>query len=291
MPKRRSDEGAQLVRYVAPALDALRVLGASRKPDEVTEQIARDLSLSDAIQNDLLASAESRFRNQAAWARLYLVREGLVDSSKRGGGSLTERGRAATLTNVQAREVFLCWVKTLQDQCKAKAAEEVPMAEQVTEATGAPLKDHRSETIDVLLGLPPAGFERLPPRSLHEAGFMRLIVTGQSGDGGIDVHGTLQINPPVSFKVLFQCKPYTKSVSPSHVRDFRDGMAGWTDKGIITSGTVAAEAKREASRDGVPPVKLIDGEKPVDLLENLALGLRAVTTHEVSHKFFGEFET
>ena len=131
---------------------------------------------------------------------------------------------------------------------------------------------------------------RLAQRLLREAGFTQVIVTGQSGDGGIDGHGTLQINPLVSFKVLFQCKKYAKSVSPSHVRDFRGAMDGRADKGIIiTTGTFTAEARREATRDGASPIELIDGEKLLDMLESLELGLRPVTTYEVNHAFFAEF--
>jgi restriction system protein len=125
---------------------------------------------------------------------------------------------------------------------------------------------------------------------LREAGFTQVTVTGQSGDGGIDGYGTLQINDLVSFKVLFQCKRYTKSVSSPEVRDFRGAMAGRADKGIvITTGTFTAEAKKEASRDGVPPIELIDGERLIDMLENLEIGLKPVTTYEVDHGFFTEF--
>ena len=60
-------------------------------------------------------------------------------------------------------------------------------------------------------------------------------------------------------------------------------MAGRADKGIIiTTGSFTAEARREASRDGVPPIELIDGEKLIGMLENLELGLRPVTTYEVT---------
>jgi len=290
MAKPKKDEGAQFVRYFGPLLDALRKLGGSGTPDEVVERIATDLGLPDEVQNDLLPSGGPRFRNQVAWARFYLVREGLLDSSKRGVWSLTEKGRTTSLTHEQAREIFLRWIKIFQEQRRAKAEAEEPIAEQVAEGTGAPSKDYRAETIDLLLGLPPAGFERLSQRLLREAGFIQVVVTGQSGDGGIDGHGTLQINPLVSFKVLFQCKRYAKSVSPSHVRDFRGAMAGRADKGIIiTTGSFTTEARREASRDGVPPIELIDGEKLVDMLENLELGLRPVTTYELDHSFFSEF--
>lgn len=290
MAKQKKDEGAQFVRYFGPLLDALRKLGGSGKPEEVAEQIASDLSLSDDLQNELLPSGGPRFQNQVAWARFYLVREGLLDSSKRGVWSLTENGRSTVLTQEQAREIFLRWVRIFQEHRRAKTAIEEPVAEQIAEATGATSTDYREETIKLLLALPPAGFERLSQRLLRESGFTQVVVTGQSGDGGIDGHGTLQINPLVSLKVLFQCKRYTKSVAPSHVRDFRGAMAGRADKGIIiTTGTFTVEARREASRDGVPAIELIDGDKLVDMLESLELGLRPVTTYEVDHAFFIEF--
>jgi restriction system protein len=289
MTKRRNLEGTKFLRYFGPLLDALRKLGGSGTPDEVAEQIATDLALSDEAQNELLPSGGLRYRTNIAWARFYLVREGLLDSSKRGVWSLTERGRTTHLTLEQAGDIFTRWVKIFDEQRRAKAAAE-PLAEQVAEASGTPSNDYRTEALDILHSLPPAGFERLSQRLLRESGFTQVVVTGQSGDGGIDGYGTLQINPLVSFKVLFQCKRYTKSFAPSHVRDFRGAMAGRADKGIIiTTGSFTAEAKREASRDGVPPIELIDGEKLVDMLENLELGLRPVTTFEINHAFFGEF--
>src|ERR1035438_7916178 len=109
--RKPTEEGAQFVRYFGPLLDALRGLGGSGTPDEVVERIAHDLNLSDELQNELLPSGQARFRNQVAWARFYLVREGLLDSSKRGVWSLTERGRGTTLSPSEARDIFLKWVR------------------------------------------------------------------------------------------------------------------------------------------------------------------------------------
>jgi restriction system protein len=284
-------EGAQFVRYFGPLLDALRELGGSGSPDEVVERIAADLKLSDDVQNELLPSGEPRYRNQVHWARFYLVREGLLDSSRRGVWSLTERGRLTTLTYSQAHQIFLKWVRIFQEQRRAKAAKTEPSEEAVAEVAATTAEDHRNAVMQVLLKLPASGFERLCQRILREAGFTQVVVTGRSGDGGIDGYGTLSVNPLVSFKVLFQCKRFSKSVSPSHVRDFRGGMAGRADKGIIlTTGAFTAEARREASRDGVPPIELIDGEKLIAMLEQLELGLRPVKTYEVDHTFFKEFD-
>jgi restriction system protein len=214
----------------------------------------------------------------------------LVDSSERGVWSLTEKGRATTLTPEQSREIFLKWVRIFQEQRRAKAVSTEPAAEQIAEEAAGGSPDYRAAVIEFLNKLPPAGFERLSQRILREAGFIQVVVTGRSGDEGIDGYGTLQINPLVSFKVLFQCKKYRKSVSSSHVRDFRGAMAGRADKGIIvTTGTFTAEARREASRDGVVPIELIDGEKLVDMLAHLKLGLKPVKAYEIDQSFFNEF--
>lgn len=292
MAKAKSEEGAQFVRYFGPLLEALRKLGGSGTTDEVVEQIAKDLSIPNELQNELLPSGEPRFRNQVAWGRFYLVREGLLDSSKRGVWSLTERGRATTLSPAESRELFLKWVRIFQEQRKSKGKpQESSVAPVVEDAPSSP-KGYREEVLETLKELAPSGFERLSQRLLREAGFTQVVVTGQSGDGGIDGYGTLQINPLVSFKVLFQCKRYQGSVSASQVRDFRGAMAGRADKGIIlTTGSFTAEARREASRDGVPPIELIDGEKLLDMLEALELGLKPIRTYQVDPAFFKEFQS
>jgi restriction system protein len=174
----------------------------------------------------------------------------------------------------------------------ARAGESAPAPEPVVvgEPDALPV-DYRTQVLRVMRGLPASGFEQLCQRVLREAGFTQVIVTGRSGDQGIDGYGTLQINPLVSFQVLFQCKRYKESVSAPHVRDFRGAMAGRADKGIIiTTGTFTVEARREASRDGVPPIELIDGDKLVDLLKNLKLGIRRVTSYEMEATFFDEFQ-
>src|SRR5262249_60501926 len=105
--------------------------------------------------------------------------------------------------------------------------------------------------------------------------------------------GMLQINSLVSFKILFQSKRYRDggTVTAGQVRDFRGAMAGRADKGLlITTASFTAEAKKEAVRDGVPPIEIIDGEALVDLLEEFKLGLKPVQTFEVDEPFFGEFQ-
>ena len=95
----------------------------------------------------------------------------------------------------------------------------------------------------------------------------------------------------VSFPTFFQCKRYAGSVSSGAVRDFRGAMAGRGEKGLlITTGTFTPSAKAEATRDGAPPVDLIDGDSLCDLLKDYSLGVaveeRVVEDVVVNPNFF-----
>ena len=59
--------------------------------------------------------------------------------------------------------------------------------------------------------LSPSSFERLVQRILRESGFIKVEVTGKTGDGGIDGKGIARIHGIMSFHVLFQCKRYKGS--------------------------------------------------------------------------------
>jgi restriction system protein len=165
-----------------------------------------------------------------------------------------------------------------------------PAEEPLAPAESAPTTNYRQQLSDPLHTLSPAGFERFCQRLLRESGFEQVTITGRSGDGGIDGIGILQVSPLVSFKGLFQCKRYTSAVGSAQVRDFRGAMMGRADKGIsLTTGTFTADAKREAIRDGVPPLAWVDGEKLVDRCEALELGLRPKTTFAFDPNCFDEF--
>lgn len=131
--------------------------------------------------------------------------------------------------------------------------------------------------------LDPAAFERLTQRILRESGFIQVEVTGRTGDGGIDGKGIARINGFMSFHVLFQCKRYKGSVSSSEIRDFRGAMVGRADKGLfITTGSFTPAAVKEATRDGAPPIDLVDGEGLADKLKELGLGVKTVLVEQIN---------
>ncbi len=298
--------GPEFSRWINPVLRALTELGGSARPREVVERVARNERVGDEVLDQTNPAGGQRFPNQVHWARFYLAEEGYIDRSRHGVWKLTDAGAKVgqlsdaalcdLVDRVQqgARELAAPVRSPAPAVSQSKSPERTsvssvsPEIEQLAPETED--ADYRSRLLAVLQGLPPAGFERLCQRLLREAGFEQVVVTGKSGDGGIDGHGVLALNSFVSFRVLFQCKKYVGSVSPGHVRDFRGAMQGRADKGLIlTTGSFTTEARREATRDGAPPIELVDGEKLVSLFASLELGLRPVTTYDVDESFFEEY--
>ena len=112
--------------------------------------------------------------------------------------------------------------------------------------------------------------------------FIEVEVTKRSGDGGIDGYGTIRISGLISFNVLFQSKRYKGNIGADVVRDFRGAMVGRADKGlIITTGGFTIEARREATRDGAPPLDLIDGRLLAEKLKELKLGVATTFVEQV----------
>lgn len=286
---RETSSTSQFVRYIGPVIEAIRELGGSARPHEVRAVITRKLKISEDEQSQPLPSGvQTRFENQVHWARFYLAKAGHIDSSQHGVWTLTEKGGAlGNVTLTEARQI----VREVAAQTRPRQEEGgVAAGSESDESVVPATSNYREEIAAKLQSLPPAGFERFCQRLLREAGFQEVTITGRSGDGGIDGIGILQVNSLVSFKVLFQCKRYAGSVAPNQVRDFRGAMMGRADKGIIiTTGSFTADARKEAVRDGVPPIELVDGDKLVGMLEQLELGLKPRRTFELDAEFFEQF--
>lgn len=274
----------QFTRYMIPLLLALREKGGSASSYEATDAVIEREKIPDAVLEETTKNGQSRVRNQIAWARMYLVYGGFIDnSSARGIWTLTEKGLNEDIQKLDPLLLFK--TARIQDQGSDQKGSKnaVEEAEEI-------LESEESGLLEVLKNLSPEGFERICQRLLREHGFQNVKVTGRSGDGGIDGEGILQLNPLLSFKVIFQCKRYQGSVSSPQIRDFRGALVGRADKGImITTGSFTMDAKKEAIRDGAHPIELVDGEKLVTMFETLSLGVKPRTIYEVDPEFFREY--
>jgi restriction system protein len=266
-----------------PALKAMEKLGGSATHEELVGKVIELERIPDAVQNVMHTDRQTRLSYNLAWAKTFLGKYGAMERPSYGVWAITAKGRG--LTEAEVKQIPAEVRKRYRE--KTQVGSDLEPTMEGLDATG---KNWKDELLTVITGMKPDGFERLAQRILRESGFVKVEVTGRSGDGGIDGTGVLRVSL-LSFQVYFQCKRYKGSVSSGAVRDFRGALVGRTDKGLfITTGTFSAEAKKEATRDGAPPIDLIDGDQLCELLKNLKLGVTTKTVEEVeiNPKWFEE---
>jgi restriction system protein len=263
-----------------PTLEVLTKLGGSGSIEEVNEAMIAAIGASqEQLDVTYPKSGAAVLPDRMSWARSFLKLAGFMGNPKRGVWVLTEEGRtAANKSNVELKKfVNTAYKASLAAKKAAQAMDKGEDGQDVEDGDGtvgwSDLLLQRVQTIA------PTAFERLSQRLLRESGFIRVEVSGKSGDGGIDGVGVLRVNL-ISFQVLFQCKRWKGSVGSEVIRNFRGAMQGRADKGlIITTGTFTAEARKEATRDGAPAIDLIDGEALCGLMKDLGLGVHVRQVH------------
>lgn len=267
-----------------PLLQSLHKLGGSGSIEEIAQKVAELSDLPEEILNlshNPEKSGQTEIEYRLAWARTYLKKYGILDNSDRGIWIIVPEKRKVTMVDPQ--EV----VKTVRSEIK-KQKELVQKEDAVKDENEMEIPDETESWRNILhhlltQELSPDGFERLTKRILRESGFVQVEVTGRTGDGGIDGKGIMRLSGLLSFHVVFQCKKYQGSVSSSDIRDFRGAMIGRADKGLfITTGTFTRDAVREATRDGAPPIDLVDGDHLAEKLKELGLGIKKVLVEQVS---------
>jgi restriction system protein len=268
-----------------PLLNALRELGDSAALNELDEKTAKIMGVSEAALSEPhirrrgtaqeIITASSEFSYRLRWALTYLKKAELITNSTRGIWSLTESGKQTPEVDPKA---IIERARTLLEpgEDDGEIAPTDPGSASVAQSWS-------DDLLEILLELPPVAFERLAQRLLREAGFAEVQVTGRTGDGGIDGRGILRLNDLVSMSAVFQCKRYRSNVGAPEIREFRGALTGRADRGILvtTSGFTPA-AIQEATRDGVTPIDLIDGERLVGLLKQFGLGVRVEMVESVS---------
>lgn len=269
---------------IVPTVKALIELGGSGSVEEINSRVYEIAKLTDEIlqipHGEDGTTLEVDYR--LAWSRTYLKKFGLLENSSRGIWALSK-------ADIDVNKLdYIEIVREVREQHKQtepkpkKPKTETELVEQEVTQEVDNTEEWKEKLLNILYNITPAAFERLAQRLLRESGFFQVEVTGKAGDGGIDGKGIVRVSGLLSFHVIFQCKRYKGSVTPSQVRDFRGAMQGRADKGlIITTGTFTREAIKEATRDGAPPIDLIDGELLCDKLKELKLGVETKLTETI----------
>ncbi|MRR07660.1 MAG: restriction endonuclease [Deltaproteobacteria bacterium] len=130
-----------------------------------------------------------------------------------------------------------------------------------------------------LLAMKPGEFEELISQLLAEMGFEMVEVTKLSGDGGIDIRGTLVVGDVVRIKMAVQVKKWKlkNNILAPVVQQVRGSLGAHEQGLIITTSDFSAGAIKEAAQPDKTPIALMNGEQLVMLLMEHGIGVHRST--------------
>jgi restriction system protein len=133
----------------------------------------------------------------------------------------------------------------------------------------------RKALLDRLLKMTPAAFEELVSQLLAEMGFEMVEVTKLSGDGGIDVRGTLVVGDVIRIKMAVQAKRWKPkhNIQSPVVQQVRGSLGAHEQGLIITTSDFSPGAMKEASQPNKTPIALMNGEELILLLMEHGIGV------------------
>jgi restriction system protein len=265
---------------------------------EAIDILAQEFQLSEDEQKELLPSGQQEvFLNRVGWARTYMKKAGLLDSTRRGYFKITDRGLDVLKQNPKKIDVqFLEQFQEFKDfrLLRHKKEDEVIGTKEISEATPEEaletsyqrLRDDLSiELLQQIKNSSPAQFEKLVVELLvkmgyggsrHDAG----KAIGKSGDEGID--GIIKEDRLGLDIIYIQAKRWDNPVGRPEVQKFAGALQGQrARKGImITTSTFSQDAYDYANRID-SKIVLIDGNRLAQLMIDNNLGVSTLSTYEI----------
>ena len=273
-----------------PVLDATK--NQEVKLSYVIDLLAEQFNLSEEERAELLPSGrQAAFTNRVGWAKTYLAKAGLLESTRRGHFVITSLGEHALSSGEDINNHYLKRFDDFNTFTKQKngdvgKADEVESdcdstPDEVLRAAYKKINDAlASEILIRTRKVDPAFFEQLLIDLLLAMGYGGsdegiAHTLGKSGDNGID--GIINQDPLGVDQIYIQAKRYAEgnNVGASDIRDFFGALnLKKAQKGIfITTSDFTAFAVQTAKDLGIRIV-LINGKELAKLMLRYNIGSR-----------------
>jgi restriction system protein len=264
---------------------------------QTIETLSEQFGLSHEERGELLPSGrQPTFDNRVGWARTYLKKAGLLESTRRGYFRITKRGRG--ILEKQPSEINTAYLRQFPEfvefQTPKQTEEEKPRPElddsvtpeEEIEAAYLTLRDALiTELLETVKSCSPAFFEQLVVDLLVKMGYGGTRkdagqAIGRSGDGGID--GVIKEDRLGLDIVYVQAKKWENSVSRPEIQKFAGALQGQrARRGVfITTSDFSSAARDYVSRID-SKIVLIDGETLAQLMLDFNIGVTSVATYEL----------
>lgn len=251
-----------------PLLKVLNQLGGQATPQDTYPKVAEYFpQLTEKDLDERLPSSPSTVKwwNLVQWARQRLVEVGEIDGSTRGVWKITNKGlqRIGVGAFQQPTPKITATVQSTEPETNLKDLvyhnKEAVMKRIVTE----------------LNSLSPSGFEHFCLALLEGLGYESVVVTGKTGDGGIDGYGDYR-QGVVKIKSAFQAKRWKESpVGRPEIDKFRGAIQGDYEHGVfLTTNNFTKEAQAASVKKGAITILLLDGNTIADHMISSGIGVR-----------------
>ena len=282
--------------------------GEEHRLAEAIDTLAQRFHLAEEERKEMLASGtQKKFDNRVSWARTYLKKAGLLQSSGRGTLRITERGLDVLKSDppeIDSRYLrrypeFVAFHGSSQRGGKPEANEKIDepgeTPEETLETGYQELRNKLSEELLVqVMECSPRFFEKLVVDLLLAMGYGGSRrdagqAVGQSGDGGID--GIIKEDRLGLDTVLIQAKRWENSVGRPVVQTFAGSLEGnRARKGVlITTSCFSREAREYVTRIE-KRIVLIDGKQLSELMIDHGVGVTEIASYTVKKIDLDYFE-
>ena len=267
---------------------------------EMIGHLADVFQLSDEERRRLLPSGNDViFDNRVKWARLYISRAGLLESTKKGYWKITKRGLEVLSqhpSNISAKFLqkfpeYHEWKKTTPRETNGETTDKVKVVEEQTpeEALEYGYQQMKNDLVQrVLIKVKDTSygfFEKLVMALLVEMGYGGSIidaakVVGGSGDEGID--GVIKQDRLGLDTIYVQAKKWQGNIGRPELMKFVGALRGQkANKGVfITTSKFTNDAIEYVSKIDTKVV-LIDGKQLAAFMIDFHVGVSPVTTYEI----------
>lgn len=265
---------------------------------ETIEILADEFDLSHEERSELLPSGQQAiFDNRVGWARTYMKKAGMLETTRRGYYQITERGQQVLRSNPSRIDAaflkqfpefveFQRPTREKVDESEIQESNETRTPEEIIETAYQKVRQGLAvELLQTIKEHSPAFFERLVIDLLVKMGYGGTRkdagqAIGRSGDGGID--GIIKEDRLGLDIVYVQAKRWDSVVGSPEIQKFAGALQGQrAKKGVfITTSTFSQAALDYVSRID-SKIVLIDGNMLAQLMIDYNIAVAPVALYEL----------
>ncbi len=268
---------------------------------ETLDVLASRFNLTEEEKKELLPSGQQPiFSNRVGWAKVYLKKAGLIESTRRGYYKITQKGldtlseKPLRIDNQYLKQfsAFLDFTKGRSE--KGEEEKDIELNGIANEKTPEEYleygyqkinKDLSQDILERIKSCSPIFFERLVIELLLKMGYGGSRkeagkTIGRSGDEGID--GIIKEDRLGLDVIYIQAKRWENTVGRPEIQKFAGALQGQrAKKGIfITTSNFSKEAQEYASLIE-SKIVLIDGEQLSSYMIDLDIGVSKIASYEI----------